>query len=389
MLDARFSSVVLIALLASSPGAQQGRKIARYTGQLRPVTLDLETGTITRGASSTPKALATVSDFPNLDLNGFVGVDTGGGACEWIGHGVKGKNRNASDFVTGFSFAYCSSAKDPAVGGVGGATTISFREGYRVGGASPGTEVGRFTITGLPATTSCSGFFGGFRCYFANVDLGNVPLCFADGAIGYGWKFEDLGTCGLLAGTFPFLACVTSCSGPGPDGLGQVDFIDQYCPPGNLLSSFTFGTAATGGRTITSMSMDLREAKSTSHATTRYDPDNNPVVLRELSPPMLGASWRASINCTGQPLGGPGLIRVTTQGKLATPIVLAQGSLYISGRTHDFLFAHTGNVVGLLPVTIPKDLSFACLPFQVQGFCGQTGGGGRLSNALCSTVDVP
>ena len=389
MLYAFSTSLALTAVLVSSPATQRAGKLARYSGSLRPVTLDLETGAVTRAAASTPKALATISDFPNLDLAaGFVGVDTGAGACEWIDHGVKGKNGNASDFVSNFTFAYCSAALDTLSGGVGGTTTISFREGYQLRGTPMGTEVGRFAITGLPANTASSSFFGGFRCFFIGVDLGNVPMCFADGAIGYGWRFEDVGTDGVLASTFPFLACVQSCSGAGPDGVGKVNRVDQYCPPGTLFSTFTFGTLGFPGATFTSVSMDIREVVSTSHTTSLFDPNGNTVSLTETAAPVLDAPWSVSLDCSGQPAGGVGLVRVTVLGKLASPTVLPQGALYIAGRAQDFGFLHSGVAVSV-GATVPKDLSFACLPFQVQGFCGQTGGGGQLSNALCSTVNVP
>ena len=389
-------SLILAGAALASFGAvstaQQSSKVARYTKPLKTVSLDMSTGTITRGAQAGNKALVTVDDFPNVDLGGFVGVDTGSGACEWIDAGTKGSN--ASDFVSNLLFAYCSASLDTNSGGNGGSLTLSFREGYLAGGGTQGTEIGRFSFTGLPANTASSSFFGGFRCFFIGVTFGNTPLCFADGAIGYGFQFDDLGTDGVLASTFPFLSCVTSCSGNGPDGIGMIDFVDQYCPPGSLLSSFTFGTANAGGpgQTFTSISMSIREAASTSHTTSSFDPNGNSVSLTETAAAVLNNPWNVNLDCTGQPAGGVYLIRITVFGKLGTPVILPQGALYINGKVQDFSGVHTGNVVNPGPpsgIPIPKDLSFACLPFQVQGFCGQTGGGGQLSNALCSTVDVP
>jgi hypothetical protein len=62
----------------------------------------------------------------------------------------------------------------------------------------------------------------------------------------------------VLAGTFPFLSCVQSCSLAGPDGQGMIDYIDKYCPPGGVANTFTFGTTGHGGY-FTSFSMDIRE----------------------------------------------------------------------------------------------------------------------------------
>ena len=373
-----FPSITLLALATAASAQGASRKVPLTGGALRTATLDLATGSLTRGPSSRSKAFTTVSDFPNLDLSGFVGTDTGSGACEWIDAGVKGISGNKSDIVTSFAFAYCSSALDVQSGGPGGATTISFREGYQLGGGSPGTEIGRFSFTGLPANTGASSILGGTSCYLITIDLGSAPLCFADGEIGYGWRFDDVGTDGALAATIPLLSGIAP--GSDPDPLGQVGLTDRYCPPGTLVQTFS----SSG-----SMSMDLREIVSTAHITTVFNPTNNPVGLTEVSPANLGTLWSVDIDCSGQALGGAGLVRVTTAGKLANPVVLPQGSLYIgSGGGQDFGFIHSGDIANV-GATLPTDPGLAGLAFQVQGYCGQAGGGGRLSNALCSTVGVP
>jgi hypothetical protein len=58
---------------------------------------------------------------------------------------------------------------------------------------------------------------GNASCYFFNLVFGDC-IAFADGPIGYSWRFVDVGTTGVLGGTFPFFSCVQSCSGMGPDG---------------------------------------------------------------------------------------------------------------------------------------------------------------------------
>ena len=72
-----------LVCLAAVPNAQGLRRV---TKPLRPVTLDLQTGTITPGPP-VPNPATCVSIF-NGDRSGFVGVDTGKGApngpCEWI-----------------------------------------------------------------------------------------------------------------------------------------------------------------------------------------------------------------------------------------------------------------------------------------------------------------
>ena len=249
---------VAFATLTSALGAQaSGKVFARYTKPLRTVSLDLATGTVTRAPASHDKSGSTIRDFANIDLGGFVGVDTGNCFCEWFDAGTKGYSGNTSDMMSDIVFAYCSSVLAPQSGGPGGSVKLGFYEGYTVYNATPTTVAAVFTLTGLPANTASSSFFGGFRCYFIRVQF-NPMVCFADGPIGYSWKFLDAGRDRVLAGTWPFLSCVQSCSGSGPDGQGMVDLIDEYCPPNALRATFSFGTFCYCY--FTSMSMAIDEA---------------------------------------------------------------------------------------------------------------------------------
>ena len=92
-------AVAMTLVLAGVDGAQSlhGRTFMRVDKPLRTVTLDAETGTVTRGPLLRERAATTVLDFYNNDLSGFVGVDTGGGFCEWFDAGVKGWQGNVSD----------------------------------------------------------------------------------------------------------------------------------------------------------------------------------------------------------------------------------------------------------------------------------------------------
>jgi hypothetical protein len=106
-------------LLAGLPAAQagSGKRLMRYNKPLGKVSLNLETGELERGPQVTSQASSTTTDLANLDLGGFIGVDSGGGFCEWIdsamkGGGGMGTGPVPSDLVSNFTFAYCSTSLD-------------------------------------------------------------------------------------------------------------------------------------------------------------------------------------------------------------------------------------------------------------------------------------
>jgi hypothetical protein len=306
-----FASATLV-LLATLPAAQSGsgRVFQRVTKPLRSATLDLATGTVTVGPRASNRAGTTVVDFDNNDLGGFVGIDSGGGFCEWFDAGQKGWIRgqgspqpfqnsgNLSELMNSIVFAYCSAALDVSSGGPGGAVKLGFYEGYTTGGGAPTTVAALFTLTGLPANSASGSFMTFFSCYFLRVVLGSL-VPFADGPIGYSWKFLDTGV-GFppspYAATFPFLACVASCSGGVfglPDGQGMDDLIDQYCPPGTLRSTFSFGT--TSG-TFTSISMSIEETAPVTATVTGSNSSSfpNPDLLTGTAA-VVGQPWSASL----------------------------------------------------------------------------------------------
>jgi outer membrane lipoprotein SlyB len=115
-----------LALFGAATSAQShsGKVFARYNKPLKSLSLDLGTGTITRGSKVTNRKGNTLIDFDNLDLGGFVGVDTGNGFCKWIDAADKGTGAgrtasvdNDSDLMNSIVFAYCSSRLTPGSGG--------------------------------------------------------------------------------------------------------------------------------------------------------------------------------------------------------------------------------------------------------------------------------
>jgi len=360
------------------------------------VSLDLATGALRHGAPVRARSASTTADFTNLDLSGFVGVDTGAGFCEWFDAGVKGFAGNQSDLMSEVVFGYCSSMLTPASGGPGGAVKLGFYEGYTTFGGAATTAVAKLTLTGLPANSTSSSFFGGFRCYFVSVSFGSL-VSFADGPIGYSWKFLDVGTDGNLAGTWPFLSCVASCSGSPLllDGQGMTDVIDEYCPPGTLRASFTFGT--TSG-SFTSMSLDIREIKDTVATSLFYNATltPNPDLLHDTtlgsSRAIVGQPWSATVT---RPAGS-----ITTavlvvrpnrnpapngnQGPAPLPLG-AGGRILISGPALSTLAGTgTGSSRTFSQSQIPVTLGLICIHWAAQATV--VGGGVKVSSAVEGTT---
>jgi PKD repeat protein len=411
--------------LASIAHAQtpSGKTFQRVNKPLKSATLDMATGTLSMGPLVHDRAASTIVDFANVDLSGFVGVDTGGGFCEWFDAGVKGSlpgdgtalvdSGNVSDLMNSILFSYCSAVLSPASGGVGGSVKLGFYEGYVTGGGAATTAAAAFTLTGLPGNTASSSFSGGYACYFMRIQFASL-IAFADGPIGYSWKFLDVGTDAVMAGTFPFLSCVVSCSGATDqvDGQGMDDRIDEYCPPGTLRSSFTFGT--TSG-SFTSMSMQVEEVtdlvSTVVNANSATFP--NPDILHSSSA-VLGASWSASLTLGLARTKGSSWTVFFGSSMISPPngvsIPQVQGALnFGAGKGGRMLLcsintlgascsgAHTG-VLGSVSssncggAVIPMQLTLVCNPWCAQavvlGPIGACDGGGnaRLTSAISGVV---
>ena len=390
-----FLAGVALALGATAGAQNQSGKVfARYNKPLRTASLDLATGTVTRGPAVNQRVGTTVSDFPNVDLGGFIGADTGGGFCEWFDAGVKGFNGNASDLMNNFIFAYCCATLAVESGGVGGTTNLGFYEGYTVTGGAATTAAAVFTLSGLPANTANSSPFvmgGGTACYLINITFAAL-VPFADGPIGYSFHFLDLDITGVLGSTIPFMSCVSSCSGPGPDSLGMVDLIDEYCPPGFLLTTFTFGTTQFGSY-FSSMSMDIRELGDCTATTVTYN-STSPACVDVLSgtPLVIGTTWVGEVThapgtatastllVRGSKIAGNGANGGTSGGE-------SRGRLLVTGA---FVGNLTGTADGIAPILATQRNFSAPIPLQFGLACNEwfgqclTLGAGKqkLSNGL-------
>jgi hypothetical protein len=374
---------------SSSAQSQSGKVFARYNKPLKSVSLDLSTGTITRGPVVSNKAATTTVDFNNNDLGGFVGVDTGNCFCEWFDSAQKGwvqgggpgqplaASGQVSDLMNDIVFAYCSALASVGSGGPGGSVKLGFYEGYTLFGGAPTTAVAVFTLTGLPGNSASSSFFGGFNCYFIRVFFVTLQA-FADGPIGYSWKFIDVGTTGSLGGTWPFLSCTVSCSAAilQIDGQGMTDAIDEYCPPGFLRATFTFGT--TSG-SFTSMSMDVREVTDFTATSLDYGSappfsgDNKDVLTANTA--IVGGSWSPVVTIPGGAHGhgaaGAISLKIKTTVFNGPTITSSVGGRRTEILTSGTLLStvtgpHNGAVSSLAAQPIPLSFGFVCFHFAGQ-----------------------
>jgi hypothetical protein len=381
----RSGSILALVLLAGLPVFAQssGPGVLRRTPKpLQSIHLDLATGTLTPGAVVNDRSAATVADFSNLDLGGFIGADSGGGACEWIQAGTKGIAGNQSDLMSDIVFAYCSAMRSVGAGGPGGSARLGFYEGYTLGGTTPTTTVAVLTLTGLPANSTSSSIFSGFNCYFLQVTFGAL-VGFADGPIGYSWRFVDLGTDGVFAGTWPFLA--SSGSGTAPPGI--TGFIDRYCPPGSTAQTIAFGSV------FTSINMEIREVADTPGTIVPFNASAtpNPDVIAA-APALVGSTWSVNLaRGVASPAGTfsvnlrPNRIPLANgvQGPAPLPAG-AGGRILVSGPVLGSLAGTHDGVVGSASAALPAQLGLVCLHFAGQATV--LGSGVRLSSALEGTT---
>jgi hypothetical protein len=298
-------------------------------------------------------------------------------------------------------FAYCSAKLDPASGGPGGTASLAFYEGYTVFGGAPTTTAAAFTLTGMPANSLSGAWNLNSTCYLFTVNFAGL-VSFRDSTthqgIGYSWTFEDLDTGGVLAATFPFLACTTSCSNIlfNTDGQGQFDAIDQYCVvpanPTGAPFTFTFGTI-TGGGTITgamtSIMMQVQEAADLAATTQNYNSTTtpNPDTLTATKA-VVGGNWTATWSDTDGSNTDGAMVILEAKSNRSIPAGTAAlgGRNLISGIPY-FVPPLSSNSVGDIATfntSIPLVFGFICIHWAAQARA--FGGGIRLSSAVDGTV---
>ena len=169
----------------------------------------------------------------------------------------------------------------------------------------------------------------------------------------------------------------------------MTDILDEYCPPGNRLATFTFGT--TSG-SWTSMSMDVREVTDFAATEVGYNASTSPngdTLGTVEGKAVVGSTWTATL--ARSPVTGAGTFNVKVRPtRLAIPNGVAapapvQGRLLISGPTLASINGTHNGTTGSAPAAaIPLQFSFVCFHYAAQATA--PGGGVKLTSALDGTT---
>jgi hypothetical protein len=223
----------------------------------------------------------------------------------------------------------------------------------------------------------------------------------------------------VLAGTWPFLSCTKSCSNTilGVDGQGMTDAVDEYCPPGTLRATFTFGTTS-GSFTSFSMAVEESVDKTSSVVAKNATPPNDAPDILTASAATVGCPWSWSLTLgigrtkagsvipffgNGKVGGAEGVVLAPTGSippfNLGTAKggkgrrLLCNGSLGVIGpvaaQPHT---GATGQVVGATGLGIPKQLCLVCFEWCMQALVTGSvplalgGGNARLSSVVNGTT---
>lgn len=104
----------------------------------------------------------------------------------------------------------------------------------------------------------------------------------------------------------------------------------------------------------------------------------NPLTLTQLADPVLGAVWKAQLDCSGH---APGFALLTARDRPLAGVFSPAGELLISGTPVFRLSArHAGGPAGFA-LLVPDELVLVNLTLHAQGLCSGAPGP-RLSNAL-------
>jgi hypothetical protein len=298
--------------------------------------------------SDSPGYIWSLFDYVNDEI-----VDWGVKSCQQTG------------VVTEFTFAYLTYAEDLSIGGPGAAMTWTLYQGTN-GFGSLGTELARYDLSGLPGST-----ISGYPTWiptFVTVDLNGAPLVVPDGNIGWSFMCTD-GMSGPLLAYAPQV------------DLGTRDAVDVYRPGpatnGHFAGTFNWGAGSPFG----SFYFELVEADGDipGWSTLVNGTGVNPMVLSEITPPLLGTNWVTMLDPSAWPTAPSTFIALSSLN--LPPVLTSWGEVLIDASAPG-LILDIG--YALHSVEIPLLPELAGLVLHSQG--GVFLGGGSI--ALTNGIDI-
>ena len=171
------------------------------------------------------------------------------------------------------------------------------------------------------------------------------------------------------------------------------NYIDQYCPPGFLRSTYTFSTVS--GPFYISIAMEIREAADCQATVVANAGQGLNLDVQSAPPAVVGRPWSAAVTVHDPRHPATGLLVL-----LFDPNSLSTGPrLDLGNGVTELLIGPTslgqpcplstyaggsGSTCG--GVVIPKDLGLVGLPWCTQVFVGTPAAGWLGTNSICGTV---
>ena len=276
------------------------------------------------------------------------------------------KSCGQTGVVTEFTFGYRTVALGPEYGGPGAAMSWALYQGTD-GFGSLGGEIARYDFTGLPGTFDPQ-FASGF--IFVTVDLSEAPLVLPDGNLGWSYMRTD-GASG------PLLVLAPKAN------LGIRDAVDVYRPgpatAGNYVGTFNWGPGTYCGSFYFQLGEDAGDI--TGWSTIVNGTGVNPMVLSEITPPLVGTSWITALDTTAWPTAPSTFVALSYAA--IPPVMTNWGEVLIDatvpGTILDIGYSLHAIDVPLLP-------GLAGLELHAQGGVFLGGGSIALTNGIDLTL---
>ena len=343
--SAPFVALVALVALECALCAQAQSAVARPV-QGAPIhfTYHWATGrlTYTQGPPASGPDVPQVS-YANDTYSGLMALGLGMGN-ELIDWGVKSGGLGGS--VSSFEVGYGAFVLDTSVGGPGAQFTLTLYSGMQgwCNFNDPGTAVGTFPFSGLPASPD-----GNPYAFWMTVDLTGSPVQLPDGPIGLGYANSP-------GGMGPMMVPIGCCN------TGTQDYVDEYTFPAVSSSCLATWQYQPFGNTSWHLVINEDPAGSAAKATINNGSGVNPLDFQPLNAPVIGTTWQAQITPT--PTTALTVIAYSASPSQPAPFPFGPGELLVPLTPPPFLdISQTGNH----SLAVPASTSWVGVALYSQG----------------------